>query len=66
MFCVGLQVLKSDNNLRNSDVELQQRSVEYLQLSTVASTDVLVSRWTSLAILIQWQWKLIFTQLNFA
>lgn len=66
MFRVGLQVLKSDNNLRNSDVELQQRSVEYLQLSTVASTDVLVSRWTSLAILIQWQWKLISTQLNFA
>ncbi|XP_061180876.1 AP-2 complex subunit alpha-2-like [Saccostrea echinata] len=36
-------VLKSDNNLRNSDVELQQRSVEYLQLSTVASTDVLAT-----------------------
>lgn len=36
-------VLKSNNNLKNSDVELQQRSVEYLQLSTVASLDVLAT-----------------------
>jgi hypothetical protein len=36
------QVLRSDNNLRNPDVELQQRAIEYLQLSTVASADVLV------------------------
>ncbi|KAK3102872.1 hypothetical protein FSP39_014560 [Pinctada imbricata] len=36
-------VLRSDNNLKNADVELQQRSVEYLQLSTVASTDVLAT-----------------------
>ena len=36
-------MLKSQNQLRNADVELQQRAVEYLQLSTVASTDVLVS-----------------------
>ncbi|XP_071122476.1 AP-2 complex subunit alpha-2-like [Mytilus galloprovincialis] len=36
-------VLKSNNNLRNSEVELQQRSVEYLQLSTVASLDVLAT-----------------------
>lgn len=36
-------VLRSNNNLKNSDVELQQRSVEYLQLSTVASLDVLAT-----------------------
>ena len=42
-FLYFLQVLKSQNQLRNADVELQQRAVEYLQLSTVASTDVLVS-----------------------
>ena len=42
-FNLILQVLKSQNQLRNADVELQQRAVEYLQLSTVASTDVLVS-----------------------
>ena len=38
-----VQILRSDNNLRNPDVELQQRAIEYLQLSTVASADVLVS-----------------------
>ena len=37
-----VQILRSDNNLRNPDVELQQRAIEYLQLSTVASADVLV------------------------
>lgn len=36
-------VLRSDSQLRNADVELQQRAVEYLTLSSVASTDVLVS-----------------------
>ncbi|OWF50679.1 AP-2 complex subunit alpha-2-like [Mizuhopecten yessoensis] len=36
-------VLRTNNNLRNSEVELQQRAVEYLQLSTVASTDVLAT-----------------------
>ena len=36
-------MLQNENHLRNADVELQQRAVEYLQLSTVASTDVLVS-----------------------
>ncbi|RUS85531.1 hypothetical protein EGW08_006739 [Elysia chlorotica] len=36
------EILGSDNNLRNPDVELQQRCIEYLQLSTVASPDVLV------------------------
>ena len=36
-------MLRSDNNLRNPDVELQQRAIEYLHLSSVASQDVLVS-----------------------
>uniref|UniRef100_A0A8C4PYK0 AP-2 complex subunit alpha n=1 Tax=Eptatretus burgeri TaxID=7764 RepID=A0A8C4PYK0_EPTBU len=36
-------VLRSDNQLRNADAELQQRAVEYLRLSTVASTDVLAT-----------------------
>lgn len=36
-------VFKADNNLRSADAELQQRASEYLQLSIVASTDVLVS-----------------------
>lgn len=36
-------VLRSDSQLRNSDVELQQRAVEYLRLSCIASTDILVS-----------------------
>jgi len=39
---VETTILESNNNLKNLDVELQQRSVEYLQLSTVASIDVLV------------------------
>lgn len=37
-------VLRSDSQLKNADVELQQRAVEYLRLSTVASTDILVCR----------------------
>ncbi|XP_059150654.1 AP-2 complex subunit alpha-2-like [Physella acuta] len=37
------EILGSDNNLRNPDVELQQRCIEYLQLSTVASPDVLAT-----------------------
>lgn len=41
-FLLLLQVLKSGNNLKNPDVEIQQRSMEYLQLSTVATADVLV------------------------
>jgi len=36
-------VLQNQNQLRNADVELQQRAVEYLQLSSVASTDVLAT-----------------------
>jgi len=37
------QVLKQDSNIRSSDAELQQRTVEYLQLSQVASNDVLAT-----------------------
>ncbi|KAL4642138.1 AP-2 complex subunit alpha-2-like isoform X1 [Arapaima gigas] len=37
------EVLRSDSQLRNSDVELQQRAVEYLRLSYVASTDILAT-----------------------
>ncbi|XP_041365483.1 AP-2 complex subunit alpha-2-like isoform X2 [Gigantopelta aegis] len=37
------EMLRSDNNLRNPDVELQQRAVEYLHLSSVASQDVLAT-----------------------
>ncbi|XP_048401017.1 AP-2 complex subunit alpha-2-like [Stegostoma tigrinum] len=36
-------VLRSDSQLRNSDVELQQRAVEYLGLSCIASTDILAT-----------------------
>uniref|UniRef100_A0A8C5PDV4 AP-2 complex subunit alpha n=1 Tax=Leptobrachium leishanense TaxID=445787 RepID=A0A8C5PDV4_9ANUR len=34
-------VLRSDSQLRNADVELQQRAVEYLRLSSIASNDIL-------------------------
>jgi len=37
------EILRSDTNLRNPDAELQQRAVEYLQLSKVASPDVLAT-----------------------
>ena len=37
------QILRSDSNLKNSDAAIQQRALEYLKLSTVASPDVLVS-----------------------
>ncbi|KAH7954057.1 hypothetical protein HPB49_015258 [Dermacentor silvarum] len=37
------EVLQSDNNLRCADAELQQRSVEYLGLSRIASPDVLAT-----------------------
>uniref|UniRef100_A0A8C1WL98 AP-2 complex subunit alpha n=1 Tax=Cyprinus carpio TaxID=7962 RepID=A0A8C1WL98_CYPCA len=37
------EVLRSDSQIRNSDVELQQRAVEYLKLSSIASTDVLAT-----------------------
>lgn len=36
-------VLKQDSNIRSSDAELQQRAVEYLQLSQVVSSDVLAT-----------------------
>ncbi|KAI1884789.1 hypothetical protein AGOR_G00230120 [Albula goreensis] len=37
------EVLRCDSQVRNSDVELQQRAVEYLKLSSIASTDVLAT-----------------------
>uniref|UniRef100_A0A183H362 Alpha_adaptinC2 domain-containing protein n=1 Tax=Onchocerca flexuosa TaxID=387005 RepID=A0A183H362_9BILA len=37
------EVFRMDHNLRNPDAELQQRAVEYLQLSRVASPDVLAT-----------------------
>lgn len=37
------EVFRADSNLRSSDVELQQRASEYLQLSIVASADVLAT-----------------------
>ncbi|XP_077941467.1 AP-2 complex subunit alpha-2 isoform X2 [Gasterosteus aculeatus] len=36
-------VLRSDSQLRNADVELQQRAIEYLRLSSIASTDILAT-----------------------
>lgn len=36
-------VYRQHSNLRSADAELQQRASEYLQLSIIASTDVLVS-----------------------
>ncbi|XP_072703864.1 LOW QUALITY PROTEIN: AP-2 complex subunit alpha-1 [Ciconia boyciana] len=37
------EVLRAGSQLRNADVELQQRAVEYLKLSSIASTDVLAT-----------------------
>lgn len=37
------QVFSADHNLKNPDAELQQRAVEYLQLSKIASPDVLAT-----------------------
>ncbi|XP_077419290.1 AP-2 complex subunit alpha-2-like isoform X1 [Vanacampus margaritifer] len=37
------EVLRSDSQLRNADVELQQRAVEYLSLSCIATTDILAT-----------------------
>ncbi|KAG0413911.1 hypothetical protein HPB47_008941 [Ixodes persulcatus] len=37
------EVFRSDNNLRCADAELQQRSVEYLGLSKIASSEVLAT-----------------------
>lgn len=36
-------VLRADSNLKNPDAELQQRAVEYLALSRVATSDVLAT-----------------------
>lgn len=36
-------ILKQDSNIRSADAELQQRTVEYLQLTQVASADVLAT-----------------------
>ncbi|KAJ8394963.1 hypothetical protein AAFF_G00040860 [Aldrovandia affinis] len=36
-------VLRSDSQMKNADVELQQRAVEYLRLSCIASTDILAT-----------------------
>ncbi|CAK8693832.1 unnamed protein product [Clavelina lepadiformis] len=36
-------VLQNNNQLRNADVELQQRSLEYSQLSSITSQDVLAT-----------------------
>ena len=38
-----VEVLSQDSNYRSSNVEIQQRSVEYLALSKVVSGDILVS-----------------------
>ena len=40
--CVSF-FFQSDSNLRNPDIELQQRAIEYLQLTSIASTDVLAT-----------------------
>ena len=37
------QVLEQDNQSRNSDLELQQRAVEYLKLTHIANPDLMVS-----------------------
>ncbi|XP_013404280.1 AP-2 complex subunit alpha-2 isoform X2 [Lingula anatina] len=37
------EILRNDNNIRNPDVEIQQRAIEYLQLTSVTSTDVLAT-----------------------
>lgn len=37
------EVFKQDSNLRSADAELQQRASEYLQLSIIASPDVLAT-----------------------
>ena len=36
------QILSSDSQSRNGSQELQQRAIEYLQLTTIATPDVLV------------------------
>lgn len=36
-------VLRNESNIRSADAELQQRTVEYLQLTTITTTDVLAT-----------------------
>lgn len=36
-------ILKQDTNIRSADVEIQQRTIEYLQLSQIADVDVLAT-----------------------
>lgn len=36
-------VLRNESNIRSADAELQQRTVEYLQLSSITTTDVLAT-----------------------
>ena len=36
-------MLQNDTNIRSADAELQQRTVEYLQLSNIASADILAT-----------------------
>jgi len=36
-------ILRNDTNMRNADTELQQRAIEYLRLSSIASQDVLAT-----------------------
>ena len=42
-----VEVLSQDSNYRSSNVEIQQRSVEYLALSKVVTEDILVSMLTN-------------------
>ena len=39
------QILSSDSQSRNGSQELQQRAIEYLQLTTIATPDVLVRKY---------------------
>jgi hypothetical protein len=45
------EVFKQHSNLRSADAELQQRASEYLQLSIMASHDMLVSHSTILLLI---------------
>jgi hypothetical protein len=41
--CFSFQNLRHDSNYRSSDVEIQQRAIEYLKLSEVCSPTVLAT-----------------------
>ena len=51
------QILSSDSQSRNGSQELQQRAIEYLQLTTIATPDVLVSK--------KFRWKINLRFSNF-